>query len=150
MQLTGVVKPALIANGASVLNVSSKDHHSAAFEPSNMQGEHSYSGYDAYVRSKLFNIMFTIDSACCVRSNSLDPEVITTKLIHAGWSLAGDELPVSGEEVNKTVIEIAKNSWNGEYFENICLARFSLVAVAATARREFTELTGEMLRRFRL
>jgi NAD(P)-dependent dehydrogenase (short-subunit alcohol dehydrogenase family) len=54
--LTGVIRPLLIANGGSVLNVSSVDHHSAVFDPCNMQGEHRYSGYDAYARSKLFNI----------------------------------------------------------------------------------------------
>lgn len=54
--LTGVIRPLLIANGGSVLNVSSVDHHSAVFDPCNMQGEQRYSGYDAYARSKLFNI----------------------------------------------------------------------------------------------
>ncbi|RXK81069.1 SDR family NAD(P)-dependent oxidoreductase [Chlorobaculum sp. 24CR] len=146
--LTGVVKPALIANSGSVLNVSSVDHHSAVFDPANMQGERDYSGYDAYARSKLFNIMFTLDSASDVRSNSLDPGVIATKLLHAGWSLAGDDASVGGEEVFGTVMEIARNGWNGEYFENLRPARCSPVAGDAAARRELTELTGEMLRRF--
>lgn len=146
--LTGVVKPALVANGGSVLNVSSVDHHSAVFDPANMQGERDYSGYDAYAQSKLFNIMFTIDSATSVRSNSLDPGVIATKLLHAGWSLAGDDVSVGGEEVYETVMEIARNGWNGEYFENLRPARCSPVAGDAAARLELAELTGEMLRRF--
>ncbi len=146
--LTSVVKPVLIANGGSVLNVSSMDHHSAVFDPSNMQGERSYSGYEAYARSKLFNIMFTSDSASDVRSNSLDPGVIATKLLHAGWALAGDDVSVGGEEVFRTVLEIARNGWNGEYFESLRPARCSPVAGDAAARRELSELTGEMLRRF--
>jgi len=146
--LTGIVEPVLVANGGSVLNVSSMDHHSAVFDPANMQGERSYSGYDAYARSKLFNIMFAIDSASDVRSNSLDPGVIATKLLHAGWALAGDDASVGGEEVFETVMEIARNGWNGEYFENLRPARCSPVAHDPAARRELTELTGEMLRRF--
>ncbi|TNJ38506.1 SDR family NAD(P)-dependent oxidoreductase [Chlorobaculum thiosulfatiphilum] len=146
--LTGVVKPLLIANGGSVLNVSSVDHHSAVFDSANMQGERGYSGYDAYARSKLFNIMFTSDSASDVRSNSLDPGVIATKLLHAGWSLAGDDVSVGGEEVFETVMEITRNGWNGEYFENLRPARCSPIALDPAARRELAALTGEMLRRF--
>jgi NAD(P)-dependent dehydrogenase (short-subunit alcohol dehydrogenase family) len=149
--LTSVIKPALIANGGSVLNVSSVDHHSAVFDPSNMQGERGYSGYDAYAQSKLFNIMFTIDSATgddAVRSNSLDPGVIATKLLHAGWSLAGDDVSVGGEEVFETVMEIARHGWNGEYFENLHPAHYSPVVDDPVARRELAALTGEMLRRF--
>ncbi len=149
--LTSVVKPALIANGGSVLNVSSVDHHSATFDPANMQGERNYSGYDAYAQSKLFNIMFTIYLATgsdTVRSNSLDPGVIATKLLHAGWALAGDDASVGGEEVYETVTEIARNNYNGKYFENLRPARYSSVAGDAAARRELAGLTGEMLRRF--
>ncbi|NTU53214.1 MAG: SDR family NAD(P)-dependent oxidoreductase [Chlorobiaceae bacterium] len=151
--LTSVISPVLIANGGSVLNVSSVDHHSVVFDPSNMQGERNYSGYDAYARSKLFNIMFTIESAIgdnSVRSNTLDPGVIATKLLHAGWALAGDDVSVGGEEVYETVMEIARNGWNGEYFENLRPARYSSVAGDAVARNELVELTGEMLRRFGL
>lgn len=149
--LTSIVKPVLIANGGSVLNVSSMDHHSAVFDPSNMHGERDYSGYDAYARSKLFNIMFTIDSATGdvpVRSNSLDPGVIATKLLHAGWALAGDDVSVGGDEVFETVMEIARNGWNGEYFENARPTICSSVAQDPVARQELRELTGEMLRRF--
>jgi NAD(P)-dependent dehydrogenase (short-subunit alcohol dehydrogenase family) len=146
--LTSVIKPLLIANSGSVLNVSSMDHHSAVFDPGNMQGERSYSGYDAYARSKLFNIMFTIDSAIDVRSNSLDPGVIATKLLHAGWALAGDDVSVGGDDVFETVMEIARNGSNGEYFENARPARRSSVADDPVARQELRELTGELLRRF--
>jgi len=137
--LTSVVKPALIANGGSVLHVSSMDHNSSVFDPGNMQGERSWSGYEAYARSKLFNIMFTLDLSSgdnAVRSNSLDPGVITTKLLHAGWSLAGDEVSVGGDDVFETVIEIARHGYNGEYFENARPAICSSVARAPAARQE--------------
>lgn len=149
--LTSLLRPTLIANGGSVLNVSSVDHHSAVFDPTNMQGERSYSGYDAYARSKLFNIMFTIDSAggnTPLMSNSLDPGVIATKLLHAGWSLAGDDVSAGGEALYSTVVEIEKNSWNGEYFEDARPASYSSVAGDPVARRELCELTGRMLSRF--
>ena len=149
--LTNVVRPVLLTNGGSVLNVSSVDHHSAVFDPSNMQGERSWSGYDAYAQSKLFNIMFTLDSASGdnpLRSNSLDPGVIATKLLHAGWSLGGDDVSQGGEEVYGTVMEIARGGCNGEYFENLRPARHSSVAGDPWARKELAELTGMMLKRF--
>jgi NAD(P)-dependent dehydrogenase (short-subunit alcohol dehydrogenase family) len=151
--LMSIVRPVLIANGGSVLNVSSVDHHSAVFDPSNMQGERDYSGYDAYARSKLFNIMFTIDSASgdnAVRSNSLDPGVIATKLLHAGWALVGDDVSVGGDEVFDTVMAIAKHGYSGEYFENARPVRCSSVADDPVARHELAELTYGMLRRFGL
>jgi NAD(P)-dependent dehydrogenase (short-subunit alcohol dehydrogenase family) len=151
--LTSVVKPVLLANGGLVLNVSSVDHHSAEFDPGNMQGERSWSGYDAYAQSKLFNIMFTLDSASGdnpLRSNSLDPGVIATKLLHAGWSLGGDDVSQGGEEVYETVMEIARGGCNGEYFENLRPARHSSVAGDPLARKELAELTGRMLRRFKI
>jgi len=129
------------------------DHNSSVFDPGNMQGERSWSGYDAYARSKLFNIMFTIDSAGGadpLRSNSLDPGVIATKLLHAGWSLGGDDVSQGGEEVYETVMEIARGGCNGEYFENLRPARCSSVAGDATIRQELAELTGEMLSRFEI
>lgn len=150
--LTGVVRPVLIANGGSVLNVSSVDHHSAGFDPGNMHGERSFSGYDAYAQSKLFNIMFTLDCAGGenpLRSNTLDPGVIATKLLHAGWALCGDDVLLGGEEVYKTVMEIARGGYNGEYFENLRPARCSSVAGNPVVRKELAELTGRMLSRFR-
>jgi len=154
--LTSVVKPVLIANGGSVLNVSSMDHHSAVFDSGNMQGERSYSGYEAYARSKLFNIMFTIDSASGdgsvrpIRSNSLDPGVIATKLLHAGWALAGDDVSIGGDDVFETVMEIARNDYNGEYFENARPACYLSFARDPVARHDLRELTDEMLSRFSL
>jgi NAD(P)-dependent dehydrogenase (short-subunit alcohol dehydrogenase family) len=149
--LSKLLKPVLIANAGSVLNVSSVDHHSAVFDPANMQGEQSYSGYEAYARSKLFNIMFTIESACgdnALRSNSLDPGVIATKLLHAGWALAGDDVSAGGEEVYATVMEIERNGWNGEYFEDARPATCSSVARDPVARKDLSELTRRMLSRF--
>jgi NAD(P)-dependent dehydrogenase (short-subunit alcohol dehydrogenase family) len=149
--LTNVIKPLLIVNGGSVLNVSSVDHHSAVFDPLNMQGEQRYSGYDAYSRSKLFNIMFTLDCAFGdepLRSNTLDPGVIATKLLHAGWALGGDDVSIGGEEVYATVMEIANGCCNGEYFENVRPARYSPVAGDPFQRKELAELTGKMLERF--
>ena len=149
--LSNVLKPVLKANGGSVLNVSSVDHHSAVFDPENMQGERSYSGYDAYARSKLFNIMFTLESANgddALRSNTLDPGVIATKLLHAGWSLAGDDVSAGGKEVYETVMEIARGDCNGEYFENLKPATCSMIAKAPLQRKQLAELTGRMLHRY--
>lgn len=59
-----------------------------------------------------------------------------------GWNRA-----CRGEEVYGTVIEIAKNGWNGEYFENLRPARHSPVAGDPGAGKKLAELTGMMLKR---
>jgi NAD(P)-dependent dehydrogenase (short-subunit alcohol dehydrogenase family) len=98
-QLTLLLLPLLEKSApARIVNVSSVDHFSGRPDPMNLQGEHAYSGYDAYALSKLCNIAFTIELAdrlapdAGITVNALDPGVIATKLLHAGWNLMGDDV----------------------------------------------------------
>ncbi len=77
-----------------IVHVSSGTHRSGSIEWDNLQGERQYSGYDAYSRSKLANILFAYALAdrlqgTNVTSNALHPGVISTKLLHAGWGGVG-------------------------------------------------------------
>jgi NAD(P)-dependent dehydrogenase (short-subunit alcohol dehydrogenase family) len=62
-----------------------------AIDFDDLQGEHNYSGFGAYARSKLCNVLFTRTLAerlkgTGVTANCLHPGVINTKLLRASWS----------------------------------------------------------------
>jgi NAD(P)-dependent dehydrogenase (short-subunit alcohol dehydrogenase family) len=70
------VLPSLIAGAlpnepARLINVASRAHVRARFEPDNLQGEREYSGWSAYSQSKLANILFTRALATRVDSGAL-------------------------------------------------------------------------------
>jgi len=75
---------------ARVVTVSSVAHARGTMDFSNLQGERRYSGYDAYARSKLANVLFTFELAARLTGTGvtavcLHPGVIGTKLLRAGF-----------------------------------------------------------------
>lgn len=111
----------LEAGGGRVVNVSSMVH-ADAIDFENLQGEKHYSGFEAYARSKLCNILFTYALAerlnnTSVTANCLHPGVINTKLLRASWSGGA---PVS--EGAKTPVYLATDpeaaKYHGKYFVN--------------------------------
>jgi NAD(P)-dependent dehydrogenase (short-subunit alcohol dehydrogenase family) len=59
-----------------------------------LNSENGYNAYDAYELSKLCNILFTFKlaknlKAYAISVNTLHPGVISTKVLHAGWSAGG-------------------------------------------------------------
>ncbi len=63
-----------------IINVSSWEHFRARYDRENLQGEKDYAGWDAYNRSKLYNILFTYELARRLK----DPK-ITVNTVHPGW-----------------------------------------------------------------
>lgn len=78
---------------ARIINVASMAQASSInFEALNAEG--GYNPYDAYELSKLCNILFTYKLARELKDksitvNTLDPGVISTKVLHAGWGIGG-------------------------------------------------------------
>lgn len=64
---------------ARVINVASRAHLRARFEPDNLQGERSYAGWSAYSRSKLANILFTRALA-----QRVDASAVVVHALHPG------------------------------------------------------------------
>ena len=119
--LTCLLKDVLLKSApARVINVASMAHsHELDFD--NLQGEKSYSGYNAYAYSKLCNILFTFKLAKLwkdknVTVNCLHPGVISTKLLHAGWGMGG----ASVEQGARTSVYLATSpevaSVTGTYY----------------------------------
>jgi len=81
----------LRASSPSRIVVVSSMVHADTIDFDDLQGEKSYSGFGAYARSKLCNILFTRALArrlqdTGVSANCLHPGVINTKLLRASWS----------------------------------------------------------------
>jgi len=96
--------------------------HTDSIDFGNLQGEKEYSGFGAYSRSKLCNILFTYALAerlqnTGVTANCLHPGVINTKLLRASWS--GGESVSEGAKTPvflSTAQEAA--AYSGQYFVN--------------------------------
>ncbi len=150
VHLTLLLEPLLAANRARIVNVSSVDHHSAGFDRENMQGEKHYSGYNAYAFSKLCTIMFTLSHAETLdgtgtSANALDPGILSTKLLHAGWPLRGEDPAEGGAALCAIAISPEFSGVNGRYFEDGRPASCSALALDPLLRQELWESTMEML-----
>jgi len=123
--LTNLLLERLKASAPSrIISVSSGTHRGGQIEWDNLQGERHYSGYDAYSRSKLANVLFAFALArrlkgTGVTSNALHPGVISTKLLHAGWKSAGGaDLERGAETSVMLATDPAVEGITGRYFDN--------------------------------
>ena len=144
--LTLLLEPLLIKSKARIINVSSVDHFSAGFEVGNMQGELQYTGYDAYAFSKLCNVMFTLEHAVRLKGtgvtvNTLDPGVLATKLLHAGWPLSGQDPAYGGDTLAWLALSQEVAAVTGRYFENNRPARCSALAEDPQLRRQLWDIS---------
>lgn len=148
--LTLLLEPLLLASRARIINVSSVDHLSAGFDVGNMQGEQRYSGYDAYAFSKLCNVMFTVEHAERLRGtgvtvNTLDPGVLATKLLHAGWLLSGADPVYGGETLAWLALSGEVESITGCYFENNHPTSCSVLAEDPELRQQLWDISEAMV-----
>ena len=112
-----------------------------------MNSERNFDAYGAYVNSKLAVALFARELArreAWLASNSLYPGVIDTKLLHAGFDMAGD--PVA--EGARTPVFLATSpevkGISGKYFDRCtAVASAPLVEDQRLAQRlwEWTENT---------
>ena len=148
--LTVLLEPLLRQKRARIINVSSVDHFSAGFDPADIQGEKHYSGYSAYAFSKLCNVMFTLEHAkrlegTGVTVNTLDPGILATKLLHAGWSLGGSDPVYGGEALAWLAVSEDVRGVTGTYFENNRPVSCSPLAEDPELRRQLWDVSEEMV-----
>lgn len=93
--LTWLLRDALVAAPQGrVVNVSSVAHSRGRVDLGDLGMERRYDGYGAYAASKLLNVHFTHELARRLAGTrattyALHPGVITTKLLKAGFNMAG-------------------------------------------------------------
>ncbi len=131
--LTNLLLDRLRAAGAArVVNVASRAHEGASIDFADLQSERSYSGWRAYQRSKLANILFTYELArrlegTGVTANALHPGFVASNfgmnnklLFRLGLRLAFLVSAIDVEEGAQTPIHLASapelEGVSGRYF----------------------------------
>ncbi len=93
--LTDLILDRLKASApARIVTVSSGAHATGALNFDDLQGEHSYSGQQAYSQSKLANIMFTYELARRLEGAGITATVLHPGVVRTGFA-AEDPSPLS-------------------------------------------------------
>lgn len=120
--LTYLLLPLLKRSGdPRVVTVSSVAHMSGRIDFDNLNAERSFDAYHIYANSKLANALFALELARReprVASNCLHPGVINTKLLHAGFDMAG--APVSEGARTSVYLAVSPDvkGVTGKYFDH--------------------------------
>ena len=130
---------------ARIVTVSSMAHAST-IDFSNLQGEKSYDGHDAYGRSKLCNILFTFELAdrlkhSSVTANCLHPGVINTKLLHAGWGMGGASLEAGAQTSVYLATADEVEDVSGKYFSNMRESQPAAICQDSEVRKNLWEIS---------
>lgn len=151
--LTQLLRERLLTSApARIINVASEAHRGATLDFTDLQYEKRYSGWKAYQRSKLFNILFTREQArrlagTGVTVNCLHPGFVATSfgdnnegLFRIGLALGKRVMAISVERGAETPLYLAASpavaSATGLYFDK-CRERAPTAAAqddAAAAR----------------
>ena len=130
--LTGALRDKLVASApARIVSTSSTAHQGASLDFGNLQSAKSYSGFRAYGRSKLANILFTRELArrlagSGVTANCLHPGVVATRFGESSGGFAGLLIPflrpffTSPQQGADTIVYLASSpeaaNTSGGYF----------------------------------
>lgn len=158
--LLDTLAPSNPGNGqARVVTVASEAHRPATIDFTNLQGERSYNGINAYNTSKLCNILFTMELARrvddrAITANCLHPGVIlSTGLWDAGWFLRIPTMVLApffrnAQRGAQTSIYLASapevEKTSGAYFSDSRLARASNAAFDAESARRLWEVSEQL------
>lgn len=120
--LTSLLLPLLQKSpGPRVVTVSSMVHSSGRIKLNDMNSDVHFDAYQAYANSKLANKLFAEELARrepWLVSNSLHPGVIGTKLLHAAFSINGNDVDTGA----RTPVFLASSpdikAVSGKYFEH--------------------------------
>ena len=149
------------ADSARIVNVSSEAHRRAQLDFSDLQGQHRYSGWSAYARSKLANILFTYELArrlagTGIVTNALHPGFVATNFgrnnrsITAAFFRVLQMAAISPEEGAQTIIYLASSpavkGITGEYFVKQQAVRSSQVSYDRAAAERLWQISAELTR----
>lgn len=132
-----------------IVNVSSVAHQNAKLDWNNLNGEKSFSAYGAYSLSKLANVLFSNELAnrfegTNLKSNSLHPGVITTKLLKTGFNMSG----ASVKKGSETSVFLASSGeaalLYGEYLVDCNVANTHPSAKDSEVLQKFWDISKEM------
>lgn len=160
--LTGILRGALRAGGARVINVSSGAHRQGRLRRAPLgdilRSEGRYAGLQAYADSKLANVLFTFElarreGAHGVTANALHPGVLATGIWdrNPGWAYWATRLlkpfmgkpGAGGDAITWLVADPELEDVTGRYFRRRTPARVSPQALDETLAGELWALSEE-------
>lgn len=132
-----------------IINVSSIAHQNANFDWNNLNSEKSFSPYGAYSLSKLANVLFSNELAnqlkgTAVKSNSLHPGVITTKLLRAGFNMTGASVKKGAETSVYLASSAEAAKFNGEYLIDCKISKPHPITKDKEILKKFWKVSEEM------
>jgi NAD(P)-dependent dehydrogenase (short-subunit alcohol dehydrogenase family) len=154
-----LLDPLTAADSARIVNVSSEAHRRARLDFADLQGQHRYSGWRAYARSKLANILFTYELArrlagTGIVANALHPGFVATNFgrnnrsITAAFFRLLQLAAISPEEGAQTIIYLASSpavkGVTGEYFVKQKAVRSSQVSYDRAAAQRLWQVSTEL------
>jgi retinol dehydrogenase 14 len=131
---------------ARIITVSSVAHTRGVMDFENLQSEKNFGGYSAYARSKLANVLFTIELAerlagTGITSNCLHPGVIGTKLLRTGFNMQGASTADGAETIVYLASSPEVEGVTGLYFENKRQTPSSQVTYDPVLRKKLWKLS---------
>jgi NAD(P)-dependent dehydrogenase (short-subunit alcohol dehydrogenase family) len=153
--------PLQAAGSARIVNVSSEAHRHARLDFSDLQGQRRYTGWRAYSRSKLANILFTYEltrrlEGTGITANALHPGFVATNFGRNNRSLMAAFFRIlqlaalSPEEGAETIIYLASSpevkGITGEYFVKQKAVRSSQVSYNRDDAARLWQVSAELAR----
>ncbi|MBI3478808.1 MAG: SDR family oxidoreductase [Nitrosomonadales bacterium] len=148
--LTNLLLPLLKkSTGPRVITVSSMVHAGGRIEFDNLNCERRFDGYQAYANSKLANLLFANHLArrepwLC--SNGLHPGVISTKLLHAAFDIAGDTVAHGARTPVYLAISSGIKDVSGKYFDNCAAVSPAALALDRRLAQQLWEWSEQAVR----
>lgn len=155
--LTEALRERLVASApARIVSTSSTAHQGASLDFGDLQSAKNYSGFKAYGRSKLANILFTRELARLlagdgVTANCLHPGVVATRFGEASGGFTGMVIPflrpffISPEKGADTIVHLASSpevaTTTGAYFVKRKIVEPSVAARDDAAAKRLWEVS---------
>jgi NAD(P)-dependent dehydrogenase (short-subunit alcohol dehydrogenase family) len=154
-----LLDPLRAADSARIVNVSSEAHRRARLDFADLQGQRRYTGWRAYARSKLANILFTYELArrlagTGIVANALHPGFVATNFGRHNRSVTAvlfrilQLAAISPEEGAQTIIYLASSpvvkGVTGEYFVKQKAIRSSQVSYDRAAAERLWQVSAEL------
>jgi NAD(P)-dependent dehydrogenase (short-subunit alcohol dehydrogenase family) len=156
-----LLDPLKAADSARIVNVSSEAHRRARLDFSDLQGQHRYTGWRAYARSKLANLLFTYEltrrlEGTGIVANALHPGFVATNFGRNNRSLMAaffrilQLAAISPEEGAQTIIYLASSpevkGITGKYFVKQKAVRSSQVSYNRDDAERLWQVSAELAR----
>ncbi len=160
--LTAALRDRLLASApARIVNTASDAHRMAKLDWTDLQSKRDYGGFQAYCRTKLYNVLFTRELArqldgSGVVANCLHPGLVNSRfgsnatgLGRLGLSIAKSIFGVSPEKGARTIIHLASApdaaDVTGDYWVKQRPARTTAIAADAAAADRLWQATLALL-----